>query len=108
METFLDEVLQQKNKPDAIFSSSDKLTTGCLRYFKENHIKIPKDVALVGFSNSNLTDLLYPPLTVVKQPAFEMGQIAMQLLMELIESKHPVNQFETKVLESKLIIRESA
>jgi DNA-binding LacI/PurR family transcriptional regulator len=107
VEIVLDELLQQKNKPDAIFTSADKLTTGCLRYFKEKKIKVPNDIALVGFSNSGLTDLLNPPLTIVKQPAFEMGQIAIKLLLELIESKHPVNQFETKILEPELIIRES-
>lgn len=108
MEIVLDELMNKKNKPDAIFASADKITTGCLRYFKERKIKVPRDIALVGFSNSELTELLSPPLSIVKQPAFEMGQIAIQLLLQLIESKHPVNQFETKILEPQLIKRESS
>ena len=107
IEAILHHLLNQENKPDAIFASSDKITTGCLHYFKKHHIKVPEDIALVGFSNSNLTELLSPPLTIVKQPAFEMGEIAMSLLLNLIESKHPVKDFETRVLETELLVRES-
>jgi len=52
-------------------------------------------MALAGFSNSDLTEMLNPPLTVVRQPAFEMGQQAMQLLLEMVESKRPVTDFKT-------------
>jgi DNA-binding LacI/PurR family transcriptional regulator len=96
-----------KQKPDAIFAVSDKLTTGFLRLLKEKKIKVPDDVGLMGFSNTDLTELLNPPLSIVKQPAFEMGEISMQLLLELIESKRPVTDFETRVLNTELIIRES-
>lgn len=64
-------------------------------------------MGLVGFSNSDLTELLDPPLTIIKQPAFEMGEIAMNLLLQLIESKRPVKEFETRVLASELITRGS-
>lgn len=96
-----------KQKPDAIFAVSDKLTTGFLRLLKEKKIKVPDDVGLMGFSNTDLTELLNPPLSIVKQPAFEMGELSMQLLLELIESKRPVTDFETRVLNTELIIRES-
>ncbi len=107
IEEVMKKLLSLKHKPDAIFASSDKITTACLRYFKQHKIKVPTDIALVGFSNSDLTELLDPPLTIVKQPAFEMGEIAMSLLLNLIESKHPVKDFETKTLETQLLVRES-
>jgi LacI family transcriptional regulator len=107
VEEVLNELFTQKNRPDAIFASADKITVGCLRYFKEKKMKVPEDIAIVGFSNSELTELLNPPLTIIQQPAFEMGEIATQLLLELIESKRPVDQFKTKILETQLIKRDS-
>ncbi len=108
VEAILDTLFAAANPPDAIFASADKITVGCLRYFKERKIKVPDKIALVGFSNSALTDLLDPALTIIKQPAFEMGEAAMQLLLELIESKRPVTQFKTKILDTQLIERASA
>ena len=108
VEKALDEIFSLKKKPDAIFASSDKLTTGCLHYFKKHNIKVPKQVALVGFSNNENSDLFSPALTVLKQPAFEMGEIACNYLLELIETKRPVKDYETRILETELIIRDSA
>ena len=62
VEQALDQMLQQKVIPDAVFAAGDKLTTGFLRYFKAKGIKVPEDIALAGFSNLDLTDLLNPSL----------------------------------------------
>lgn len=107
IEKAVDELLELHEKPDAIFALADKLTTGCLRIFKEKGIKIPDDIGLIGYSNSDLAELFSPSLSVIRQPAFEMGKEAMQLLLQLIESKRKVTDFETKVLSTELIIRES-
>jgi LacI family transcriptional regulator len=98
----------QKKKPDALFTSADKLTTNCLRYCKTYKIRIPQDVAVIGFSNLDLTELLSPALSVVRQPAFEMGRIAADLLIKMIESKRPVTDFETRILPAEVHERESS
>jgi LacI family transcriptional regulator len=95
-------------RPDAIVSLSDKLTTGSLRILNAKKLNVPGDVALIGFSNSDLTELIAPPLSIVKQPAFEMGEVATDLLIQLIESKRPVTEFETRTLAPQLIIRQSS
>ena len=97
------ELMKEKPRPDAIFTTSDKLTMGCMHALKKAAIAIPGDVALAGFSNSGLIELLHAPLTVVRQPAFEMGQVATTLLLQLIESKRPVKDFETRVLPTALL-----
>jgi LacI family transcriptional regulator len=66
------------------------------------------DVGIIGFTNTNLGDLFQPSLSVVRQPAFEIGQVAIERLIQIIESKRPITDFETKVLETELIIRESS
>jgi DNA-binding LacI/PurR family transcriptional regulator len=96
------------DKPDAIFTTSDKLTTGCLKTLRRRGLRVPDDVGLAGFSNSDLTELLNPSLTVVRQPAFEMGKAAIELLLQLIESKRPVTQFEKRILTPELRIGESS
>jgi DNA-binding LacI/PurR family transcriptional regulator len=103
----LQSLFKGKDKPDAIFASADKLTTGALRYLHTKKKKVPQEVALIGFSNSELTELLNPPLTIIKQPAFEMGQKAMQLLLQMVESKRPVTDFEHIKLQAELISRGS-
>jgi DNA-binding LacI/PurR family transcriptional regulator len=107
VDTVVNELLENKRKPDAIFALADKLTTNCLRIFKAKGISVPGDIGLLGFSNTDLTELLDPPLSVIRQPAFEMGELATNLLIQLIESKRPVTDFETKVLRTDLIIRHS-
>lgn len=108
VEEAVNEILSADQKPDAILATSDKLTTGCLRTLKAKGIAVPKQMALVGFSNTDLTELLDPPLTIIKQPAFEMGELATELLLQLIESKRPVTKFETMVLSTQLIVRGSS
>jgi DNA-binding LacI/PurR family transcriptional regulator len=107
VEEVVNELFKLDQKPDAIFASADKLTTGCLRILKSKGLKVPDDMGLIGFSNTDLTELLDPPLSIIKQPAFEMGEVTMNLLLQLIESKRPVLDFETKVLPTELQIRKS-
>jgi DNA-binding LacI/PurR family transcriptional regulator len=71
-------------------------------------LKVPDDVSLVGFSNTDIAELIDPPLTVVRQPAIEMGKAAIELLLQLIESKRPIKEFEKRILTPELQIRESS
>jgi DNA-binding LacI/PurR family transcriptional regulator len=64
--------------------------------------------AILALSNSDLTELIDPALSIIKQPAIEMGEIATELLLQLIESKRPVTEFETRVMAPELIIRDSS
>ena len=108
LEDAVKSLVQLKDRPDAIFSAGDRLTISCLNALRSIGLKIPDDIALVGFSNSPLAELLNPALSVVKQPAFEMGQVATELLIKLIESKRPVTEFEKVVLQTEIITRESS
>jgi LacI family transcriptional regulator len=85
---------------------------GAMQAIKEAGLKIPQDIAVVGFSNWFFSALLDPPLTSVDQPGFEMGQEAAKLLIRQIELRtknHDIDvQPETKVLKTRLVIRESS
>jgi LacI family transcriptional regulator len=105
VEKAVKELMTLPEKPDAIFVAGDKLSTGCLSVFKNLKISVPKDIAIAGFSNSDVLDLFNPSLTSVRQPAFEIGKQATEMLLQLIEAKYPVEVFEKKVLETELYIR---
>ena len=108
VEEVIGRLLKMKNKPDAILALGDKLTTGALRELKAKNVRIPQDIGLMGFSNSEITELIDPALSIIKQPAFEMGEIATELILQLIESKKPVAEFETRVLAPQVISRDSS
>lgn len=108
LEDAVKSLVKLKDKPTAIFSAGDKLTVSCLMVLNKLNIEVPEEMALVGFSNSPLVELMNPSLTVVKQPAFEMGQTAIELLINLIESKRPVTEFEKIVLQTEIVERESS
>ncbi len=108
LEDAVKSLVNLKDRPDAIFSAGDRLTISCLKVLNSLEIKVPEDIALVGFSNSPLGELMNPGLSAVKQPAFEMGQTATELLIKLIESKRAVTEFEKIVLETEIIVRESS
>jgi len=95
-----------KTKPDAIFTAGDRLTLACFGIIKR--MKQKKEVGFTGFSNTQVGDLFSPSLTVIRQPAFEIGQSATELLIQMIESKRPVTEFQNKVLDTELIIRDSS
>jgi LacI family transcriptional regulator len=88
-------------KPDAIFISSDRISISCIRALKNLNFD-PKEIAIAGFSNSDVVDLLQPSISYVKQKSFEMGQVAVEMLLRLIESKYPITEFETRVLDTEL------
>ncbi len=97
--------------PDAIFANNDMLAMGAMMAVKEKGLRIPEDVALMGFSNWFFSQLMDPPLSSVDQPGFEMGQEAARLLIRQIEMGDK-EQFdpkpETKILKTRLVIRASS
>ncbi len=108
VEVAVKELTDLDNPPDAIFTTSDRLTTTCLYILKSMGIKIPDDIAIVGFTNSDVAELFDPPLTVVRQPAFQMGRVATEQLIKMIERKGPVDEYATVKLETELISRLSS
>jgi LacI family transcriptional regulator len=108
VEEIMQKAMNGEQRPDAILACSDKITTSVMRYCQQENIAIPNVMGLVGFSNLDLTDLLAPSLTVVRQPAYEMGRIAAELLIKQIESKRPIKEFEDVVIATELHQRASS
>jgi DNA-binding LacI/PurR family transcriptional regulator len=101
----MDSLLKEGNIPGAIFSINDPVAIGAFQRIKEAGLKIPADIALIGFSNNKITSLIDPQLTTVDQPSFEMGRRAAELLIDEIEDK--LSEPRTIVVDTHLIIRGS-
>ncbi len=104
----IQKMIDDSNIPEAIFAVNDPVAFGAFKKLKESGYSIPKDVAIVGFSNNPMTELIEPKLTTVDQHAFMMGKKAAELIIKQIESKDPVTDFTTVVLDAELIVRESS
>jgi LacI family transcriptional regulator len=106
-----EKLLSQKNPPDGIFATNDPAAMGAMQAIKQRGLRIPHDVSIVGFSNWFFSALMDPPLSSVDQPGFEMGQEAAKILIRQIEKKDKENvelPSETKILKTRLIVRESS
>ena len=100
-------VLKMKNV-DGVFSANDNAAISAILHLKKEGIKIPEDIAFVGFSNEPISAVIEPSLTTVNQPDFEIGKVASSLLFEQIRNEDTIKKGETIVLKSELIIRNSS
>lgn len=107
IESALQRLFQLPQPPDALLTASDRITIGSYSLIQRRGLQVPGEIAVAGFSNFNAPELFNPPLTTVRQNAFEMGKLATELLIEQIESKRPVSSFVKKVLPTELIVRSS-
>ncbi len=99
------ELLQMQNAPTAIFAISDITAIGAIRAIKEEGLRIPEDIAVVGFDNTSIASMYDPQVTTISQPRYDLGKISMEMLLELIKNE-TVSTREV-YLEHELIIRES-
>ncbi len=97
---------EKKKLPQAVFAGNNFIAIGIVRAARERGIKIPEDLALVVFDDLESASLLYPFLTVAKQPAYTMGSLATQFLLERIE-KREIREKREVVLKVETIIRRS-
>ncbi len=80
-------LLQSKPKPSAIFAMSNTIALGCMKALKENNFRIPEDISLIAFDDHPYLDYLSTPLTCVKQPVYDICNIAVRLIFSLINNE---------------------
>jgi len=95
--------LKQKEPPTAIFSVNDMMALGVIDACLERDIKIPQDIAIVGFDDMWVASLKTVQLTTVRQPRYQMGLKAVDLIMERIEGKR--EKVKRLILPTKLVVR---
>ncbi|MEW6263485.1 MAG: LacI family DNA-binding transcriptional regulator [Thermodesulfobacteriota bacterium] len=99
-------ILKLKPRPTAVFAHDDNMAFGVREAVLSEGLRIPEDLALVGFDDINFADLKGIELTTVSQKKYEMGIVSTQVLVNKIEKK-AVNMISKVVLEAELVIRRS-
>lgn len=103
------QLLKLPQRPDAVFSSNDLAAVGALQVAKAARLRVPQDVAIVGFSNEVFTQLTEPMLSSVDQRCETMGRTAVQLLQKMLKSgPKSAGPPRPIVLKPKLLVRESS
>jgi len=101
-------LLALKNRPRAIFTSSDLLAFGVIDALRDSELRIPEDVAVMGFDNIRMSSLMVPKLSTVAKPLHKMGLSGARLLLDVIESGRNGDMVMKEIiLQSKLKIRKS-
>jgi LacI family transcriptional regulator len=101
----LTEELLKSTDITALFVTNNLMTVGAMNCLKKNKIKIPKEIAIIGYDNYEWATITAPPLSVVKQPISEIGVKAAELILNRISEKE--QDYEEIRLENELIIRSS-
>jgi len=101
-------ILSIKPLPDGAFITNDFVAAVCMRTLKENNISIPRDIAIVGFNNDAIAHLVEPALTTINYPGKELGEVAARTLVDRLKGVSTLQQINTIIINSDLIIRRSS
>jgi len=99
------ELLTRPDRPTAIFCTNNMMTLGALQAIQELKLRCPKDVSLLGFDDFYWATLLRPRITMVRQPAREIGMTAARVLIDYIDGRNAVKAEHS--LATTLVVRES-
>lgn len=99
-------LLSMKQPPTAVFVGNNLMTIGALKALQESEVAVPDQMALIGFDDHELSDLVNPPLTVISRDAHLQGALAMATLLERIRDGYQFPPKQLKV-EVDLVLRNS-
>jgi LacI family transcriptional regulator len=101
------ERLLEAGLPDAIFCANDLLALGVLRVLLQAGIKVPTDVALIGYDDIEFSAAAAVPLSSVRQPTYQLGRIATELLLEECDASGG-HAHQQVMFQPELVVRESS
>jgi len=101
-------ILKMNPMPDGAFITNDFVAAVCIRTLKEHGVRIPEDIAVVGFNNDYVGKLIDPALTTINYPGMDMGEIAARNLINHLKGLSNLHQTNTIIVRSELIVRKSS
>lgn len=105
VESYTRYFINLSQRPDAVMAINDMAAIEMMHIFKKNGLRIPEDIAVLGFNNEHVGKWVEPSLTSIDLPAFDMGTVAAEVLLDQIKHGHMTVQ--KRLIKSQLIIRES-
>lgn len=104
--TMMNELIQNKKVPTAIFAASDPIAIGALRALTQNGYQVPQDVSIIGFDNIDTANYTSPPLTTIFAPTFDMGYMGARMLFDSFRRNENISPIRVQ-MPCFLIERES-
>jgi LacI family transcriptional regulator len=101
-------ILSMSPLPDGVFATSDMAAAVCIRTLQEQGVRVPQDIAVVGFNNEVIGKLITPSLTTVNYPAKEMGAAAAGMLVNHLKGMGGIGNISTMTIRADLIVRQSS
>lgn len=101
-------LLSLQNRPDGVFAVTDGAAIGVIKTLKKHKIKIPEEIGVVGFSNSENSIIIEPKLTTIDQPGHRIGEVAFRALINEINNNDNTVNNKTIVIKTNIIVRESS
>lgn len=98
------ELIEKKDLPRAFFIANDEMAAGAILALKEHNIRVPEDIAIVGFDDIQLARHITPALTTVRRPAYDLGIMAAHTLFNQLKGKQGSRNI---ILSTALVVRES-
>lgn len=102
------ELVNMNPRPDGVFITNDFVAAQCMRTLKEHGIRIPEEIAVVGFNNDAISRIVEPTLTTIDYPGADLGQIAAKNLIAHLKGESDLRQTSTIIVRSELLVRESS
>ena len=103
-----DRILAMQTKPDGIFVANDSCAVSCLIQLKKAGIRIPEDIAMVGFNNDPVSIVVEPNLSTIDYPGYEMGELAVMQLISHLNGSQLMQKTKTILLHHELLVRKSS
>ncbi|MBV1888335.1 MAG: LacI family transcriptional regulator [Urechidicola sp.] len=104
----MQQLLDSENRPDAVYAAGDMAALGALQVLKENSIKVPEELKLVGFSNEPFTSFVTPSISTVNQHSSEIGRLAAEAFLDRMEHPEEEVSLNKIILDAELIVRASS
>ena len=102
------QLLSLEDKPDAVYVAGDYAALGALQILNEKKIKVPEEIALVGFGNEPFSSMVTPSITSIEQHSEEIGKQAAYVFLEHIKKDVVKQTLTKKILDVDLLIRDSS
>lgn len=97
-------IIKSGDIPEVFCAANDEMAIGVVKALKENNIKVPKEVAVVGFDDIQLCEYITPKLTTVRRPAYDLGVLATYTLLDGLKGN---TESKIKMLSTEMVIRET-
>jgi len=102
-----EQILELDDRPTAIFAGNDEMAIGLIAALKRHGIECPRDISVMGFDDISVSQNYSPPLTTMRQPREQIGRIATETLVNILEGNRASSDPVRVVLRSELVVRES-